>query len=78
MTGAALAIATVSLVAVLLDSMEKGAGEAGAVAASLPSMQEAEGEGEENKVFKSTRNQFAQAKGCCAVPQQIFLAIVVL
>ena len=55
-TGAALAIATVSLVAVLLDSLEMEADAAGAVAASLPSMQEAEGEGEENEVFKSTRN----------------------
>ena len=55
-TGAALAVTTVSLVAVLLDSMETKAEKAGAIAASLPSMQEAEGEGEGDEVFNSTRN----------------------
>lgn len=56
MTGAALAVTTVSLAAVLLDSVETEAGKADAIAASSPLMHDAEGEGEENEVFKSTRN----------------------
>jgi hypothetical protein len=54
--GAALAIATVSLVAVLLGSIEVKAADPGAIAASGPSPQQAEGEGEEGQeVFRSTK-----------------------